>query len=153
MNGPLKRTAQAWWAGHQRGAADIDRPLCIVLPETNEFVGACGFLTTPQQHEWEAWLLLRSKFWGKAFGPEVTSALIAVAFSSLGAQRIVGIVDPMNHASLAMIKKLGFTFIREYAGTTRWQHGHHVYSVEPHTHNPADNWICAKSRAGQLPPR
>ena len=133
MNGPLKRTAQAWWAGNQRVAADVDRPLSIVLPETNEFVGACGFLTAPKQSEWETWLLLRSKFWGQAIGAEVTSALIEVAFSSLGAQSVIGIVDPMNHASLAMIKKLGFAFVCEYTGSIRWQHGHHVYGVEPHT--------------------
>ncbi len=137
MNGPLKRTAQAWWAGQQRVAADVDRPLTIVHSETNEFVGACGFFKTPQQHEWETWLLLRSKFWGAGIGAEVTSALIAAAFSSLGAQRVIGIVDPTNHASLSMIKRLGFAFVGDYTGTTSWQHGHHVYSVEPHTHNPA----------------
>lgn len=137
MNGPLKRTAQAWWAGQQRVAADVDRPLSIVHSETNEFVGACGFFKTPQQHEWEIWLLLRFKFWGAGIGAEITSALIAAAFSSLGAQRVIGIVDPTNHASLSMIKRLGFAFVGEYTGTTSWQQGHHVYSVEPHTHNPA----------------
>lgn len=137
LNGPLNRTAQAWWAGHQRGAADVDRPLCIVQSETNEFVGTCGFYKTPQQHEWETWLLLRAKFWGAGIGAEVTSALITAAFSSLGARRVIGIVDPTNHASLRMIKRLGFAFVEEYKGTTPWQRGHHVYNVEPHTHNPA----------------
>lgn len=137
MNGPMKRTAQAWWAGQQRVAADVDRPLCIVQSETNEFVGACGFLKTARQHEWEAWVLLRSKFWGAGIGAEVTSALIAAAFSSLGALRVIGIVDPANHASLSMIKRLGFAFIGEYKVATLWQQGHHIYSVEPHTHNPA----------------
>jgi len=76
-------------------------------------------------------------FWGAGIGSEVTSALIAAAFSSLGALRVVGIVDPTNHASLSMIKRLGFAFVEKYKGTTPWQQGHHVYSVEPHTHNPA----------------
>lgn len=112
-------------------------PTCHRSVETNEFVGTCGFFQTPQQHEWEPWLLLRQKFWGVGIGGEVTSALTATAFSSLGALRVVGIVDPTNHASLAMIKKLGFTFAGEYKGKeiAHWQQGHHVYSVEPHTHN------------------
>lgn len=131
MNGPLKRTGQEWWAGQQRTAVDVDRPLSIVQSETNEFVGTCGFFRTPQQHEWETWLLLRSKFWGAGIGTEVTSALIAAAFSSLGALRVVGIVDPNNHASLNMIKRLGFVFVGEYMCTTSWQQGHHVYSVGP----------------------
>jgi ribosomal-protein-alanine N-acetyltransferase len=136
LNGPLKRTAEEWWAGHQRGATNVDRLLCIVQSGTNEFVGTCGFLKTQQQHEWETWLLLRSKFWGAGIGAEVTSALIAAAFSSLAALRVIGIVDPTNHASVRMIKRLGFAFVEEDKGAT-WQQGHHVYSVEPHTHNPA----------------
>jgi len=63
--------------GQQRLLADVERPLSIVLTDTNEFVGACGFLDATQHHGgWETWLLLRSKFWGKAIGSEVTSALI-----------------------------------------------------------------------------
>lgn len=150
LNGPLKRTAQEWWRGQQRILADVDRPLSIVLPETNELVGVCGFFKTVQRDEWEAWLLLRSKFWGKAIGAEVTSALVEVAFVSFAAQRVIGIVDPANHASLNTIKKLGFAFIREYSGTSPWQNGHHIYGVERHTHNPAVNRTCAKSRAGRL---
>ncbi len=136
MNGPLKRTAKEWWAGQQRLGADLDRPLSIVL-ESNELVGVCGFLTSAQSGEWETWLLLRSKFWGKAIGAEATSALVEVAFSSLGAQQVIGIVDPKNQASLSMITKLGFSFVREYSGGLPWQQRHHIYGVKSHTHNPA----------------
>lgn len=137
MNGPLKRTTKEWWAGNQRLSADVDRPLSIVFSETDELAGACGFLKSSQSGEWETWLLLRSKFWGKAIGAEVTSALVEVAFSSLGAQRVIGIVDPENQRSLSMITRLGFSFLREYSGKLPWQQGHHIYGVERHTHNPA----------------
>lgn len=136
LNGPLKRSAQDWWRGHQQVLADVDRPLSVVLPKTNELVGGCGFFSTTQPAEWEAWLLLRSKFWENAMGAEVTSALVAVAFESFAAQRVIGIVDPTNHASLAMIKKLGFFYMCECSGTSLWQRGHHVYGVERHTHKP-----------------
>ena len=151
LNGPLKRTAKDWWAGQQRLSANLDRPLSIVLPVTDELVGVCGFITSAQPGEWETWLLLRSKFWGKAIGAEVTSALVEVGFSSLGAQRVIGIVDPANQASLSMITRLGFSFLRAYSGVQPWQQGHHIYGVERHTHNPAVNRTCAKSRAGRLP--
>jgi ribosomal-protein-alanine N-acetyltransferase len=132
MNGPLRRTAREWWAGNQRLGSDLDRPLSIVLPETDELVGVCGFFKSaqPGAGEWEIWLLLRSKFWGKAIGAEVTFALIEVAFSSLGAQRVIGIVDPENKGSLSMITRLGFSFLRKYTGTVLWQRGHHIYGVE-----------------------
>lgn len=136
MNGPLKRTAQDWWSGQQRLLANVNQPLSIVLPETNELVGVCGFFETEQRDEWEVWLLLRSKFWRKSIGAEVTSALVDVAFTTFAAKRVIGIVDPANCASLNMIQKLGFVFIREYSGTVPWQHGHHVFGVERDTHNP-----------------
>jgi [ribosomal protein S5]-alanine N-acetyltransferase len=137
MNGPLTRTTKGWWAGNQRLGADVDRPLSIVFPETDELVGVCGFLKSAQPGEWEVWILLRSKYWGKAIGAEVTSALIKVALSSLGAKRVIGIIDPENQGSLSMITRLGFSFLREYSGTLRWQQEHHIYGVERHTHIPA----------------
>ena len=81
LNGPLKRTAQDWWSGHQRLLANVDQQLSIVLSETNELVGVCGFFVGLQD-EWEVWLVLRSKFWEKAMGAEITSALVKVAFES-----------------------------------------------------------------------
>lgn len=136
MNGPLKRTAKEWWRGQQRFLTDVDRMLSVVLPETNELVGACGFIKGVEHDEWEIWLLLRSKFWKNAMGSEVTSALVKVAFASFNAQRVIGIVDPANHKSLKMIENLGFVFVREYTGRTCWQAGHLIYGVESHTHNP-----------------
>lgn len=134
MNGPLKRTPQDWWSGQQRLLSYIDRPLSIVFAETNELVGVCGFLYPAQDDEWETWLLLRSKFWGKSIGTEITSALIDIAFASLGAHNVIGIVNPENQASLNMIKKLGFVFVREYTGRQLWQQGHHIYSVNRDTY-------------------
>ena len=129
LNGPLKRTEQDWWEGQQQINADIERPLSIVLHETSEFVGVCGFFTSEQSGEWEIWLLLHSKFWGKGIGTEVISALVEVAFSSLDAQRVIGIIDSANQASLRLFIKLGFSFLREYSDWASWQHRHHIYGV------------------------
>jgi RimJ/RimL family protein N-acetyltransferase len=137
MNGPLKRTAQEWWAQQQRHLSDVARTLSIALQETNELVGICGLFDAAQYGEWETWLQLRSRFWGQGIGSEVTSALLDVAFRSLGASHVIGVVDPMNQASLNMIKRLGFAFQREYAGGYQWQQGHHVYAVTPATFVPA----------------
>ena len=130
LNGPLNRSAQAWWNGQQPLLANVDQALSVVLSATNEFVGTCGFFKTEQLGEWEAWVQLRTSFWGKAIGTETTLALMRVAFKSLAAERVVGLVDPANVASINMIEKLGFVFIREYAGKSLWQSGHHVYGVE-----------------------
>lgn len=137
MGGPLKRTAQKWWEGQQPLFTQLTRPLSIIQSDTNELVGVCGFLNNAQQSEWEAWLLLRSKFWRRAIGSEVMSALVEVVFFSLAASRVITIVDPENYASIGMLKKLGFVFVGEYSVTSCWQNGHHIYGVERHMHNPA----------------
>lgn len=129
MNGPLKRSAQKWWNLQQPLLANVDQALSVVLSATNEFVGTCGFLKTEQLGELETWVQLQPSFWGKAIGTEATLALMRVAFKSLAAERVVGLVDPANVASINMIEKLGFVFIREYAGKS-WQSGHHFYGVE-----------------------
>lgn len=130
MNGPLHRTAQDWWKGQQRVLGNVDQPLSIILAETNEFVGVCGFFESERLDELEAWLLIRSKFWSKAIGTEVISTLVETAFSSFAVKRVIGIIDPANSASLNLIKKLGFVLIREYTGTSAWQIGHHIFGIE-----------------------
>ena len=146
MNGPLRRKAQEWWTGQQSLSTEVTRPLSIALPNTNELVGVCGFFNSSQHSEWEAWLLLRSKFWQVGIGSEVMSALVEVAFSSLAALRVIAIVDPENNKSLSMLKKLGFGFVSEYSGTSNWQNGHHIYAVEHHTYKFAVEMDAAKAR-------
>lgn len=133
LNGPLKRRAQEWWKGHQISLGKVDQQLSVVLTETNEFVGVCGFFDKPDD-QWEVWLMLRSKFWRKAMGAEITSVLARVAFESFSAKRVIGIVDPANHASLKLFKTLGFSFVSVYIETSNWQNGHHIYGLDFHTY-------------------
>lgn len=149
MNGPLKRTAKEWWTGIQQPRTNIDRPLSIVFPKTDELAGVCGFLKSSQPEVWEIWLLLRSKFWGNAFGAEVTSALVEAAFSLLGAKGVIGIVDPKNQRSLSMITSLGFSFLREYSGNLTWQKGHHIYCVERNIKNTSAHQTLRNKTKGR----
>lgn len=129
FDGTLEREPQVWWELLQDKITGVNRPLSIVLHETSEFVGVCGFFTSEQSGEWEIWLLLHSKFWGKGIGTEVISALVEVAFSSLDAQRVIGIIDSANQASISLFIKLGFSFLREYSDWASWKHRHHIYGV------------------------
>lgn len=130
LNGPLRRPASEWWTGHQDRASSVERQFVIAKADTDDFVGVCGFFEpNARRNGWEIWLSLRPEFWGSGIGPEVATALMGVAFNALGAERVVGIVDPANTKSLSMIKKLGYRFEGEYPGSD-WQRGHHVYAVE-----------------------
>jgi [ribosomal protein S5]-alanine N-acetyltransferase len=134
LNGPLKQSAQQWWDDQQRNLGKADRVLTIASCESNEVVGVCGFFAAKEPHVCETWLMLRTKFWRKSVGAEVTSALVNFAFTSLAIKRVIGIIDPTNQVSLKMITKLGFSFVMEHSESGSWQHGHHVYAVEPHTY-------------------
>ena len=130
LNGPLQRSAKAWWTGQQQVFSNVDQPLSIALRETDELVGVCGYLKGSARGEWEVWLILRAKFWRKGIGAEVVDSLVNTAFNSLGATRVIGIVDPSNHASVTMIKKLGFGFVSNYSGNLEWQIGHQIFDIQ-----------------------
>jgi len=134
LNGPLKQTAQQWWDGQKEHFGEVVQVLTIASCESNEVVGVCGFFSAGVPHVWETWLMLRVKFWKKSIGVEVTSALVSAAFTSLAAKRVTAIIDPTNQASINVITKLGFSFVSKYSDSASWQHGHHVYAVEPHTY-------------------
>ncbi len=51
----------------------------------------------------------RHDFWGHGFAAEAASALIAHAFSSLGATRICAVTSSENLRSIALLKRLGFS--------------------------------------------
>jgi len=136
FGGLVEREPQDWWELLQDKISDVKRPLSIVLNETNELVGICGFLASrqPAEWEWETWLLLHTEFWGKGIGTEVISALVEVAFLTLEAQRVIGKIDPENQASLDLFIKLGFLYLGKHPDSDSWQYGHHIYGlVRPST--------------------
>lgn len=132
MNGPLLRSANKWWQG-LRSQTGTFKALSIALRDTGEFVGACGFREGISSDEWEVWIQLRAKFWGDGFGTEITSTLVKTAFESFeeSPKRVIGIVAPTHQASLNMLSKLGFTYIRDYQDEpVGWQNGHRIYGIE-----------------------
>lgn len=130
MNGPLQRTAKEWWIGCERNAGLAEQQLSVVLSSSNDFVGVCGFLQSRENREWELYLVLRQKYWRKGLATELAKTLITIAFDSLGARRVVGIIDPENQSSLKMVEKLGFRFMRKHSKPGHWQDGHFFYGIE-----------------------
>lgn len=128
LNGPLTRSASNLWTCQQGLQKSAARPLIIANKDSGELIGVCGFFQK-QENEWEIWVVLQPKNWGQAFGTEITTSLIDVAFTCLFANQIVAIIHPENSASIRMIKKLDFVFVGDYHNESSWQHGHKIYCL------------------------
>ena len=83
---------------------------------TGEFLGRCGLLPwdiegTP---EVELAFLIDKARWGEGFATEAASGIIRHAAETLGLERLICFIAPGNAASVAVAKKVGMSFEREY---------------------------------------
>ena len=74
---------------------------------------------------------LRKKSWGKGYGAEGATALIAKAFTELAAQRVFACTYSQNHASRRVMEKSGMKLARRYRMTP-------AELVSATTHAPTD---------------
>jgi RimJ/RimL family protein N-acetyltransferase len=101
--------------------------MAIAQTTSNAFIGRCGLLPTNNVFEVEIYCLLAQAHWRKGICGIVVPFLANLV--STQGKVAVGIVDPQNQGSLALLKKLGWIFV----GTVRdsgKQHGHMRF-VEP----------------------
>ncbi len=93
-------------------------PYAVILKENNQLIGVCGF-NPPYDHEYmELMYHFAKKYWGKGIATEAARACINYAREYLIAEKIVAFIDPNNHASENVLKKLGFIF-----KGTKWHGG------------------------------
>jgi [ribosomal protein S5]-alanine N-acetyltransferase len=126
---PIHRTPDVWWELNQGADADPTQPLSVLHTSSNEFLGICGFLQpTTSAKEWEIYCMFRQVHWRHGYATEVCRALIDVAFKSFEADRVIGLVDPANPASLGLVQGLGFKleglYKKQPPWRNDWQDGH-----------------------------
>lgn len=76
----------------------------------------------------ELGLRLAKTHWQQGYGNEAAEKMIGLVFEQELAKRVVGIVDPENHQSVHMLKKLGMVFEKEieFEG---YDHPDHVFQL------------------------
>jgi ribosomal-protein-alanine N-acetyltransferase len=82
----------------------------LVLKETNEVIGSCGF------HNWYSihsraelgYALTKEEFKQKGYMSEAVKTIINYGFNTMNLNRIEAFVGPTNIASLSIVNKLGF---------------------------------------------
>ena len=83
----------------------------IILKESNEIIGGCGFNEIDFENERaEIGYELRKEYWGKGFASEAVSALMCYWFHYLGLNRLEARVISENLPSIRLLNSLGFHF-------------------------------------------
>jgi ribosomal-protein-alanine N-acetyltransferase len=89
---------------------DTGRCWAICSADNKIFYGICTLSSWNKQHrkaETGYWLL--PDFWGKGIVPEALQAVFNYGFEEMNLHRIMAEVEDDNPASIAVLKKLGFT--------------------------------------------
>lgn len=83
-----------------------------------ESVRAIGYVKLMQEEgltaerEAELGFRLARRSWGRGYASEAAKAVVEDAFGSDKVDRLIGIVDPNNGASVRVLQKLGMSFVR-----------------------------------------
>jgi RimJ/RimL family protein N-acetyltransferase len=91
--------------GYSRGLM-IDRT-------SGEAIGDAGLLYLPATKEVELGYRLGKPWWGKGLATEAAIGWLDYAFNGLGLPEVIAFSHPDNVASVRVIQKSGFTFLRQ----------------------------------------
>lgn len=100
-SGPL-----ASYARHGHGL------MAVVLKETGEPIGMCGLLKRDNLDHPDLGYAFLPEFWSKGYAREAAKATLDHGSKELGFQTILAIVSQDNAASIRLLEKLGFAFVR-----------------------------------------
>ena len=107
-------------------------PLAVVRKEDHNFLGYCGLFLMPDLGEYdelEIGFRLGTAAWGKGFATEAALAIKRYAISTLGANRLICLIDPGNLGSIRVAEKLGMSFEKE-AWLPGYTHPDHIYALK-----------------------
>jgi RimJ/RimL family protein N-acetyltransferase len=109
---PIERTV-AMIEQNQRLFEDMGYGLWGMWPATSQVLsGFCGLWPLRDPPELELVYGTAEPLWGLGHTTDVAQAVIAYCFDSLGMTVIRASTDPPNVASVRVLEKLGFQFVR-----------------------------------------
>jgi ribosomal-protein-alanine N-acetyltransferase len=77
---------------------------------TGRLVGACGLKFLEGGMNIEVGYHFARAVWGRGYATEGAAAAVRYGFERLGLRRILGVVNPANHASQRVLEKVGLTY-------------------------------------------
>lgn len=84
----------------------------VVHKESQQMIGYAGF-ALPDNAPLELVYGFDKSYWGQGLASEVAQALIEYGLNSINLAEILATVDPDNIASVRILEKLGFKFLRQ----------------------------------------
>ena len=82
----------------------------ISLKINDELIGDIGFLNTDEQQKSWIGFTLNSEHWGNGYALEAVEAVLTY-YCHLGIYKVWASIDPQNHSSAKLLKKLGFSLL------------------------------------------
>jgi ribosomal-protein-alanine N-acetyltransferase len=117
-----RETAQKMLDGILQRSAQTDRPdymLAVTRLDGDQLVGFARLAPTGVQAAHLGYAI-SADHWGHGYATEASRVLVRFAFETLGKHRVSAAIGPENLASVAVVKRLGFS----YEGRIR----HHVFT-------------------------
>ncbi|WP_030708005.1 GNAT family N-acetyltransferase [Streptomyces sp. NRRL F-2580] len=78
-----------------------------------ELIGHAEIKRTDEVDGYEIIYALAPAAWGSGLGTEIAEAIVAYAFAGLGLTEVHATVAAANTASLSLLKRIGFTHVRD----------------------------------------
>jgi len=103
--------------------------LAVVDQAENRVIGYCGLYRQEIEGrmELEIGYRLHPGYWGRGIATEAARMIRDWAFANLDQARLISIIEPENTASIAVAKKLGMNFEREFL--FKGQRTAYIYAV------------------------
>ena len=103
--------------------------LAVVYQEENRVIGYCGLFRQEIDGlvELEIGYRLHPRYWGRGMATEAAGIIRDWAFANLDREKLISIIEPENAASIAVAKKIGMNFEREFL--FKGLRSAHIYSV------------------------
>jgi RimJ/RimL family protein N-acetyltransferase len=82
----------------------------VELKDSGAPLGICGLLKRESLDDVDIGFALLRRFWSQGYARESAAAVMHYGWTTLRLPRIVAITKPTNHASIALLEKLGLRF-------------------------------------------
>jgi RimJ/RimL family protein N-acetyltransferase len=109
---PYTEAAADAWLGMQEDLWAGGKTVPLVIDSGGELIGGIG-IGVRDHDDWEMGYWLGEPFWNRGYVSEAARALRDYAFEVLKLDKIVAGHYPDNHASGAILTKLGFRYTKE----------------------------------------
>jgi RimJ/RimL family protein N-acetyltransferase len=96
----------------RRGQPDGYGQFLVELKSDRRPIGVCGLLYRERLDVSDVGCAFMPEFWRQGYAFETATAVMEYGRSVLGVETIVGLTAEHNHASIALLGKLGMTFER-----------------------------------------